>query len=129
MGSARFGTFCFFERREIPSCCSIRFCTCARSISPNDNLPLISPLYKLNKSNNLDFSTTERKSIILIDSEQLLLTPRGFDYSSAVCEKLQTIENRHSIYITKDSIPKLRNIVLPHIIPSMRYKLGIKDNK
>lgn len=42
---------------------------------------------------------------------------------------IKIIENHPSIYITKDSIPKLRNLVLPHIIPSMKYKLGIKDNK
>lgn len=42
---------------------------------------------------------------------------------------IQTIEGRHSIYITKESIPKLRNLVLLHIIPSMKYKLGIKDNQ
>lgn len=42
---------------------------------------------------------------------------------------IQTIEGHYSIYITKDSISKLRNLVLPYIIPSMRYKLGIKDNQ
>jgi|HigsolmetaGSP11D_1036233.scaffolds.fasta_scaffold03563_1 hypothetical protein len=44
---------------------------------------------------------------------------------------IQTIKGHHSIYIyiTKDSIPKLRDIVLPHVIPSMRYKLGVKDNQ
>jgi len=39
------------------------------------------------------------------------------------------IECHHSIYITKDSIPKLINLVLPHVIPSMRYKLRVKDNQ
>jgi hypothetical protein len=42
---------------------------------------------------------------------------------------IQTIEGHYSIYITKDSIPKLRNLLLPYVIPSMRYKLGIKDNQ
>ena len=42
---------------------------------------------------------------------------------------IQTIEGNYSIYITKDSIPKLRNLVLPYVIPSMKYKLGIKDNQ
>jgi ubiquinol-cytochrome c reductase cytochrome b subunit len=42
---------------------------------------------------------------------------------------IQTIEGHYSIYITKDSIPKLRNLVLPYVIPSMKYKLGIKYNQ
>lgn len=41
---------------------------------------------------------------------------------------IQTIESNRSIYVTKDSIPKLRDIVLPYIVPSMKYKLGIRDN-
>lgn len=39
---------------------------------------------------------------------------------------IQTIDNHYSIYITKDSIPKLRKLLLPYIIPSMKYKLGLK---
>jgi hypothetical protein len=42
---------------------------------------------------------------------------------------IQTIEGHHSIYITKDSIAMLKALVLPHVIPSMRYKLGVKDNQ
>jgi hypothetical protein len=42
---------------------------------------------------------------------------------------IQNIEGHYSIYITKDSIPKLRNLVLPYVVPSMKYKLGIKDNQ
>jgi len=42
---------------------------------------------------------------------------------------IQNIEGRYSIYITKESIPKLKNIVLPHMLPSMAYKLGINDSK
>jgi heme/copper-type cytochrome/quinol oxidase subunit 2 len=42
---------------------------------------------------------------------------------------IQNINGHYSIYITKDSIPKLRNIVLPYVIPSMKYKLGIKNNQ
>lgn len=42
---------------------------------------------------------------------------------------IQNIEGNYSIYITKDSIPKLRNLLLPYIIPSMKYKLGIQDNQ
>ena len=42
---------------------------------------------------------------------------------------VQKIEGRYSIYITKESIPKLRNILLPYILPSMRYKLGLNDRK
>jgi hypothetical protein len=42
---------------------------------------------------------------------------------------IQNIEGHYSIYITKDSIPKLKDLVLPYIIPSMQYKLAIKNNK
>jgi len=42
---------------------------------------------------------------------------------------IQTIEGHHSIYITKDSKAILIAFVLPHVIPSMRYKLGVKDNQ
>lgn len=42
---------------------------------------------------------------------------------------IQTIEGKYSIYITKESIPKLRDILSPYIHPSMRYKLGLKNNK
>ena len=53
---------------------------------------------------------------------KMLVKLYGLNYS------IQTIKGNHSIYITKESIPKLRNLVLPYIIPSMKYKLGIKDN-
>lgn len=42
---------------------------------------------------------------------------------------VQKIENRYSIYITKESIPKLRNILLPYIHYSMKYKLGLKNEE
>ena len=32
--------------------------------------------------------------------------------------------NQYSIYILGESLPKLKKLVFPHIIPSMRYKLG-----
>jgi uncharacterized membrane protein YgcG len=40
---------------------------------------------------------------------------------------IQNIDDRYSIYITKESIPKLRNILLPFMHNSMRYKLGLKN--
>ena len=42
---------------------------------------------------------------------------------------IQNIEGRYSIYITKESIPKLRDILLPYILPSMKYKLGLKNEQ
>jgi hypothetical protein len=54
---------------------------------------------------------------------KMLVRLYGLNYT------IQNIEANYSIYITKDSIPKLRNILLPHVIPSMRYKLGIKNNQ
>ena len=54
---------------------------------------------------------------------KMLVKLYGLNYT------IQTIEGHYSIYITKDSIPKLRNLVLPYVVPSMKYKLGIKDNK
>jgi hypothetical protein len=42
---------------------------------------------------------------------------------------IQSIEGHYSIYITKDSIAKLKNIILLYIVPSMKYKLGIKNNQ
>lgn len=42
---------------------------------------------------------------------------------------VQKIEGRYSIYITKESIPKLRNILLPCMHFSMKYKLGLKNGQ
>lgn len=42
---------------------------------------------------------------------------------------IQNIEGRYSIYILKESIPKLRELVLPHMVPSMYYKLNVKNNQ
>lgn len=42
---------------------------------------------------------------------------------------VKNIEGRYSIYITKESIPKLRDILLPYILPSMKYKLGLKNEQ
>ncbi len=39
---------------------------------------------------------------------------------------IQKIDGRYYIYILKESIPKLREVVLPHMIPSMYYKLNVK---
>lgn len=39
---------------------------------------------------------------------------------------IQEIDGRYSIYILKESIPKLRELVLPHMVPSMTYKLNVK---
>ena len=33
------------------------------------------------------------------------------------------VPNQYNIYIWKQSMPLLRNIVLPHIIPEMKYKI------
>lgn len=38
---------------------------------------------------------------------------------------IQNVNGKYNIYITKESIPKLREIVLPHIVPSMLYKLNV----
>ncbi len=35
------------------------------------------------------------------------------------------IKDKYSIYIKVASLPKLRELVLPYIIPSMKYKLGL----
>ena len=42
---------------------------------------------------------------------------------------VQTIDGRYSIYITKECMPKLRDILLPYMHPSMKYKLGLKNEK
>ena len=34
-------------------------------------------------------------------------------------------KNKYSIYIKVDSMSKLRELVLPFILPSMRYKFGL----
>ena len=39
---------------------------------------------------------------------------------------IQNIEGRYSIYITKESIPKLRIIISPYMHVCMKYKLGKK---
>ena len=36
-----------------------------------------------------------------------------------------SIVDRYSIYIRSQSIPRLRNIVLPHLHTSMKYKIGL----
>lgn len=35
------------------------------------------------------------------------------------------IPNRYSLYIKTESIPRLRYLILPYVIPSMQYKLGL----
>ena len=42
---------------------------------------------------------------------------------------IQNIQGHYSIYIKKDYIPKLKGLVLLYIIPSMQYKLGIKNSQ
>jgi len=42
---------------------------------------------------------------------------------------IQKIDDRYSIYILKESIPRLRELVLPHVVPSMVYKLNVKVNQ
>jgi len=42
---------------------------------------------------------------------------------------IQKIDDRYSIYILKESIPRLRELVLPHMVPSMVYKLNVKVNQ
>lgn len=42
---------------------------------------------------------------------------------------IQIMGGNPSIYITKDSIPKLRNLLQHYVIPSMKYKLGINYNQ
>jgi hypothetical protein len=37
---------------------------------------------------------------------------------------IQTLNNRHCIYIKADSLNKIINLIDPYIIPSMKYKLG-----
>lgn len=53
----------------------------------------------------------------------ILVKLYGLNYS------IQKIKGYYFIYITKDSIPKLRNLLISYIIPSMWYKLGIKNNQ
>jgi len=40
--------------------------------------------------------------------------------------KGNTPKDKYSIYIKVASLPKLRKLVLPYMIPSMKYKLGLK---
>lgn len=41
--------------------------------------------------------------------------------------RVQTISNKYSIYIKKNSMDKLKKLVLPHLHTSMHYKLGINN--
>lgn len=41
---------------------------------------------------------------------------------------IQIIEQRPNIYINKNSVNKLRCILLPYMVPSMKYKLGLKKD-
>lgn len=38
---------------------------------------------------------------------------------------IQTIDNRHSVYIRSNSLNKLRKIVDPYILSNMKYKIGL----
>lgn len=42
-------------------------------------------------------------------------------------KKGNTPKDKYSIYIKVESMPKLRKLVVPFIIPSMKYKLGIEE--
>nr|UED14366.1 hypothetical protein [Ophiocordyceps sp.] len=42
---------------------------------------------------------------------------------------IQKVDGRYSIYITKQSISILRSILLPYILPSMKYKLGLNNTQ
>lgn len=55
-------------------------------------------------------------------------------YLSQVIYKLYKIKtsihstgtpNQYNIYVLKESIPNLRELIKPHMVPSMLYKLGI----
>lgn len=35
------------------------------------------------------------------------------------------LDNKYSIYIKKDSMDRLKELILPHLHPTMYYKLGI----
>ena len=35
------------------------------------------------------------------------------------------LDNKYSIYIKKESMVRLKELILPHLHPSMYYKLGI----
>ena len=45
-------------------------------------------------------------------------------YLNCTVQKINT-PGQYSIYIKGESISKLRKLVLPHVIPSMRYKFGL----
>lgn len=62
-----------------------------------------------------------------LDQVHILAKMVGTTY--ALNYTVQNINGYYSIYITKDSIPKLTKLVLPYIVPSMRYKLGVKNNQ
>ena len=45
-------------------------------------------------------------------------------YLSCTVQKINT-PGQSSIYIKGESVLKLRKLILPFVIPSMRYKLGL----
>ena len=45
-------------------------------------------------------------------------------YLNCTVQKINT-PGQYSIYIKGESVLKLRKLILPHVIPSMRYKLGL----
>lgn len=75
------------------------------------------------KGNGIGIATNSFKLEQVKILGNILFKLYGLNYT------IQNIEGYYSIYITKDSIPKIRNLLLPYIIPSMKYKLGLKNNE
>lgn len=59
-------------------------------------------------------------------SECLLLITVLFDnFNIKATVQSAGVENQYIIYILTESMPRLREIVLPYVHPSMKYKLGL----
>ena len=60
-----------------------------------------------------------------IDEVKLLVKILKNKFNLDCTIQLLKASGNHSIYIKSSSIPTLREILLPHIHPSMKYKLGL----
>nr|QKQ12913.1 Cox2 [Sparassis crispa] len=66
-------------------------------------------------------------SFTLVEVEYLISILKNKFNLNCTIQKIY-LNNKYSIYIKKDSITKLKFLILPHLDKSMFYKLGLIDN-
>ena len=57
--------------------------------------------------------------------QEVELLGRALESKFNIKSSLHYNNANYQLYIKKESMPKLKKLVLPHIVPSMLYKLGL----